>query len=91
MSELERLHGTEILRGGQADVAVSRENARMRRIRRLTIAMWGVALWLALRLMWSEPMLPVRPFSPGCHPPTTNSWLRWFLILIHAGERRPAS
>ena len=68
MSELERLHGTEILRGGQADVAVSRENARMRRIRRLTIAMWGVALWLALRLMWSEPMLPTISINPQLAP-----------------------
>ena len=29
-------------------------------------------------------MLPVRPFSPGCQPPTTNSCSRWFLTLIHA-------
>ena len=29
---------------------------------------------------------PVRPFSPGCHPPTTNSWPRWFLSLSHAAS-----
>src|SRR6476469_3783937 len=58
MSGLSRLHGTEILRGGQADVANTRERSRLQRIRRLNLLLWGVAAWMALRLMWNEPLLP---------------------------------
>src|SRR2546430_1603758 len=48
----------------------------MRRIRRLAIAMWGVALWLALRLMWSEPMLQ------------TNRKIRAYFRALRTAARR---
>ena len=68
MSELERLHGTEILRGGQADVANFRENARLHRIRRLTLLLWGLAAWMALRAMWNQPLLPALPIPAQLVP-----------------------
>src|SRR5436190_2706787 len=82
MSELERLHGTEILRGGQADVAVSREHARLRRVRRLMILMWVLAAWLALRLMWNEPMLPTISVSPTLAPSLVIVGLLSVVLLV---------
>src|SRR3954465_14525046 len=68
MSELDGLHGTEILRGGQADVAAYREQARLRRIRRLSILVWSIAAWMALRAMWGESFLPTISISPQLAP-----------------------
>ena len=82
MSELDRLHGTEILRGGQADVAVSREHARLRRIRRLMLVTWAVAAWLALRLMWNEPMLPTISVNPTLMPSLIIVGLLSVLLLV---------
>ena len=82
MSELDKLHGTEILRGGQADVAVSREHARLRRIRRLMIIAWAMAAWLALRLMWSEPMFPSVSIPPTMVPTLVIVVLFAVVLLI---------
>ena len=82
MSELERLHGTEILRGGQADVGVARERSRLRRIRRLMILMWGIAAWLALRLMWSQPMFPAVNIPPTMVPTLVIVVLFGVVLLI---------
>src|SRR3954470_3297198 len=82
MSELEGLHGTEILRGGQADVAVAREHARLRRIRRLMFLMWGIAAWLALRLMWGESMFPSVNIPPTMAPTLVIVVLFGVVLLI---------
>src|SRR4051812_2290591 len=68
MSEIERLHGTEILRGGQADVANFRERARQTRLRRLTILMWAIAAWMSVRAVWGQPMFPAIPISSQMAP-----------------------
>jgi ATP-dependent Zn protease len=68
MSDLGRLHGTEILRGGQADVANFREHARLRRIRRLMFMLWGLAAWMAMRAISDQPMLPAIPISEQLAP-----------------------
>src|SRR3954465_5916268 len=68
MRELDGLHGTEILRGGQADVTAYREKSRLRRIRRLSILVWSIAAWMALRAMWGESFLPTISISPQLAP-----------------------
>ena len=68
MGELDGLHGTEILRGGQADVATFREHARIRRIRRLTLLLWALAAWMAVRAVWDQPLFPALPISPQLAP-----------------------
>src|SRR3954447_8986310 len=68
MSELDGLHGTEILRGGQADVTAYREKSRLRRIRRLSILVWSIAAWMAVRAMWGESFLPTISISPQLAP-----------------------
>ena len=82
MSELSRLHGTEILRGGQADVATFRERARQRRIRRLTLLLWGVAAWMSLRLMWDQPLLPALPISEQLVPSFIIVGLLSLVLLV---------
>src|SRR6476619_6222841 len=58
MEEMNRLHRTEVLRGTNADVTAQRERARQRRLRRVTIGVWFVCLWLAYRVMFSDSLLP---------------------------------
>jgi len=82
MSGLERLHGTEILRGGQADVANFRERARLHRIRRLTLLLWGVAAWMAVRAVWNQPLLPAIPISPQLAPSFIIVGLLAFVLLV---------
>ncbi|MDT4946996.1 MAG: cell division protease FtsH, partial [Pseudonocardiales bacterium] len=82
MNEVERLHGTEVLRGGQADVANFRERARIRRIRRLTLFLWGLAAWMALRAVWNQPFLPAIPISPQLAPSFIIVGLLAFVLLV---------
>ncbi|HEV3226722.1 MAG TPA: AAA family ATPase [Acidimicrobiales bacterium] len=82
MSELERLHGTEILRGGQADVAHFRERARLRRIRRLTIGLWAFAIWMALRLMWGVSLAPSIHISSQLAPSLMIVGLLGAVLLV---------
>ncbi|MEY2421855.1 MAG: cell division protease FtsH [Acidimicrobiaceae bacterium] len=82
MSELGRLHGTEILRGGQADVANFREQARMRRIRRLTLFLWALAAWMAVRAVWNQPLLPAIPISPQLAPSFIIVGMLMFVLLV---------
>jgi ATP-dependent Zn protease len=79
---LQGLHGTEILRGGQADVANFRERARRRRIRRLTLWLWGLAAWMAVRALWDQPMLPTIPVSPQMAPSLMIVGLLTFVLLV---------
>jgi cell division protease FtsH len=88
---LEWLHGTAILRGGQADVASYRERARLRRIRRLTILLWAVAGWMAVRAAWAEPVLPRVHVSPQLAPSLVIVALLAFVLLVpmYAAGRSP--
>jgi ATP-dependent Zn protease len=79
---LDGLHGTEILRGGQADVATFRERARRRRIRRLTLFLWGLAAWMAMRALWNQPLLPPIPISPQLAPSFIIVGLLAFVLLV---------
>jgi ATP-dependent Zn protease len=82
VSELDGLHGTEILRGGQVDVTASREHARLRRIRRLTFLLWGFAGWMALRAMWNQPVFPTVHISPQLAPSLLIVGMLAFVLLI---------
>ena len=82
MSDLEGLHGTEVLRGGQADVATFRESARMRRIRRLNLLLWGLAAWMAVRAVWNQPLLPAISVSPQMGPSLVIVALLAFVLLV---------
>src|SRR5436190_4990270 len=68
MAELEGLHGTEVLRSGQADVSAYREQSRLRRIRRLSILVSGIAACMALRAIWGVSLLPTVSVSPQVAP-----------------------
>ena len=80
--DLAGLHGTEILRGGQADVANFREHARLRRIRRLTLLLWAFAAWMAVRAVWNQPLLPAIPISPQLAPSFIIVGLLSFVLLV---------
>jgi hypothetical protein len=82
VSELEQLHGNEVLRGSQVDVAASREHSRLRRIRRLTFLLWTLAAWMALRAVWNEPLLPTVHVSPQLAPSLMIVGLLAFVLLI---------
>jgi len=82
MSELSRLHGTEILRGGHADVANVRERSRLRRIGRLSLLLWAVAAWMAMRAMWDQPLLPGLPISPQLAPSFLIVFMLMFVLLV---------
>ena len=58
MKDLEGLHGSELLAGGQVDVAGARERARLRRVGRLAIVLWLVFGWMSLRLFFGLPLFP---------------------------------
>ena len=82
MTEIEGLHGTEILRGGQADVARFRERARLRRIRRLNLVLWGVAAWMAMRAITEQSLLPHLTISPQLAPSFIIVGLLMFVLLV---------
>ncbi|MEY2402488.1 MAG: cell division protease FtsH [Acidimicrobiaceae bacterium] len=82
MGVLDGLHGTEILRGGQADVATFRERARLQRIRRLTIMLWALAAWMSVRAVWNQPLLPAIPISPQLAPSFIIVGLLSFVLLV---------
>jgi cell division protease FtsH len=82
VAEIERLHGTEILRGGQADVATFRERARLRRIRRLTVSLWMLAGWMALRALTNQSLLPAIPISQQMAPSFVIVGLLAFVLLV---------
>src|SRR4051794_2090259 len=68
MDELQRLHRTEVLRGANADVTAQRERGRLRRLRRLTVFIWVVCLWLVYRTVFAESLLPHISFSEQYGP-----------------------
>ncbi|MEY2452197.1 MAG: cell division protease FtsH [Acidimicrobiaceae bacterium] len=82
MGVLDGLHGTEILRGGQADVANFREHARIRRIRRLTLLLWAFAAWMSVRAVWNQPLLPAIPISQQLAPSFIIVGLLSFVLLV---------
>ena len=82
MSDMERLHGTEILRGGQADVATFRERARQRRVRRVTIVLWAIAAWMSVREVWGQPLIPAIPISQQMAPSFVIVGLLMFVVAI---------
>ncbi|MEY2433744.1 MAG: cell division protease FtsH [Acidimicrobiaceae bacterium] len=82
MTELERLQGTEVLRGGQADVARFRERARLQRIRRLTIFLWAFAAWMGTRLLWGGSLMPAIPISPQLMPSFIIVGLLTVVLLV---------
>ncbi len=58
MDDLEGLQGSELLAGGQVDVAGARERARLRRVGRLALVLWLVFGWMSLRLFFGLPLFP---------------------------------
>jgi len=82
MTQMEGLHGNEVLRGGQADVATFRERARLRRIRRLNLVLWGIAAWMAVRALSEQPLLPHLTISPQLAPSFIIVGLLMFVLLV---------
>lgn len=62
--ELSRLGQAQILRVAAADVAISRERSRRRRLVRLGVLLGPVALWLWWRLLVGNPVQPGFPYLP---------------------------
>jgi len=63
--DLQSLTENQVFRGALADVAVSREQARQRRLGRIALpgALVGLTMWL--RLLRGDPLLPARPHLSG--------------------------
>ncbi len=64
MGQLRDLRSANLLRGAQGDVEGQRERARLGRVRRLTLALWLLVGWMAVRSLWGEPLLPSLSLSP---------------------------
>jgi len=63
--DLQSLTENQVFRGALADVAVSREQARQRRLGRIALpgALVGLTMWL--RLLRGDPLFPARPHLSG--------------------------
>ncbi|MDP8975624.1 MAG: AAA family ATPase [Actinomycetota bacterium] len=71
MIDLTSLGQTQVLRAATADVAVARESARRRRLRRLAVVLAVVAVWLWARFVTGDPVqlgAPGLPFPPEFIP-----------------------
>ena len=62
--ELSRLGQAQVLRTAAADVAVSRERSRRRRLTRLAVLLAPVAVWLLSRALDANPVSPGLPDLP---------------------------
>ena len=62
--ELSRLGQAQVLRVAAADVAVSREQSRRRRLRRTAVLLTPAALWLWTRALVGNPVRPGFPHLP---------------------------
>src|SRR5436190_18403619 len=63
--DLTSLSGNRVLRGAGADVAVTRERSRQRRLARLTLLAALVCLWMWIRLLSGRSMFPGLPRLDG--------------------------
>src|SRR5437868_4904300 len=63
--DLHAMGQSGVLRGANADVAISRERARQRRLARLTLLAALVCLWMWIRILKGRSMLPGLPRLSG--------------------------
>ncbi len=71
MIDLASLGQTQVLQAATADVAVARERARRRRLRRLAVVLAPVAVWMWARFVTGDPVelgAPALPFPPEFIP-----------------------
>ncbi|MGI8685372.1 MAG: AAA family ATPase [Acidimicrobiales bacterium] len=77
--ELSRLGQAQILRVAAADVAISRERSRRRRLARLAVFLGPLALWLWARALVGNPVSPGFPHLPI--PPELVPGLMLIVVL----------
>jgi ATP-dependent Zn protease len=75
--DLSTLNTDRVLGGAGADVAVSRERSRLRRLRWVGLTIAAVGLWMWLRLLRDRPPYPVFPHVSG-----RNAQLLPMLLLV---------
>ncbi|MDQ1685500.1 MAG: cell division protease FtsH [Frankiaceae bacterium] len=63
--DLTTLSTDRVVTAGGADVGVSRERSRLRRLRWVALVIAGTALWMWIRLLEDKPPYPVLPHPSG--------------------------
>ena len=76
--ELQHLSQTQVLRSATVDVAVSRERARQRRLRRLALWLSPLAVWLVVRMLSGETIT----FGPPEMSGDTKMYLPALILIV---------
>src|SRR4051794_529673 len=79
--DLTTLNTNRVVSAAGADVAVSRERSRLRRLRGIGFTVAAVALWMWVRLLEGKPPYPVLPHVSG----RTAQILPMLLLVVILG------